>query len=83
MKLPKFKAYGQTKPTTEFMELSAVSIFANEKELRSIISFLTLAADSMKQHGRRFGHEHLRDHVRRWPDAATDIIVVRKTKKNA
>ena len=83
MKRPKFKAYGQAKGTTDFVELSALSIFTKEKELRSLITFLESVADSMKKSGSGFHHEHLQDAVPKWPTTATDVIVVRSTKKNA
>ena len=61
----------RTRPRT----LREAPIVASAEDLRAIAGFLVHCAALMEQHGGRFGHEHLADHLRpRCLDV--DLIVV-------
>jgi hypothetical protein len=83
MKVPKAKIYGVPKGKKKAVLLSELSFLATEKDVRGISKFLAQVADTMKAHGAKFGHAHLQDEVTKWPEGATDIIVVRDASKKS
>ena len=54
--------------------LREATILATADELRAIAGFLLRCAADLEQHGARFGHAHLSDHLRR-QSLAADLIV--------
>ena len=61
--------------SSDFMEMSEVTISANAKDLREIALFINQMADKMESNPNSFEHAHLQDNWPNWNNNSPDIII--------